>query len=864
MRTKRLPALLTASLSAFVLSAPAARGGEVVLLDKDNWHLVPGGKEVDAIYGDFLLRNDKAVVVIGSAIPNRQLNLRISQAQGSVVDFALVDSKNDQLTVYHPHAFAGAGPAVDRIEIVKPDGAEVVLRATRKARADDPVETVTDYTLRDGESRLQVVTRRKNTGDRPAKVRLTERLFHEKPAANLPAGQHDVVYTYDRYFGMGYGLVRAEAKKLSVPAASPAVRNSAGLVDYPDLVTPGAGAGGAEIGPGKELVLDRYLLVGGDAAAVQADAARATRVTPTTGVTVTVRGDGDEPAAGVAVTAYPADAWDAADVPASRSRTGVSFAFTKADGTADLPVPPGDYVVVADQPGCEAVVGKAAIRDGENNGRAAATLKLAAPSRVAFDVTDGAGKSSPVKVQFVGVGNTPNPDLGPDQRADGCRNLWFSVKGQFEVPVPPGDYYVLLSRGPEFDAAWRTIKLAPGKTATVSARLPRVVDTAGWISADFHNHTTLSGDNSTQVEGRLAALVAEHVEFSPATEHQRITSYKPYLKAMGVEHLMGTSDGIELTGQPLPLAHLNAFPLHAHPHTQFGGGPAVDADPRVQIKRLLDHDGGAEKLMQQNHPDIGWLVYDKDGDGKPDGGYGTLEYTDVIEIWRTSILDMKPTTNRAGKRTNDRMFNWLQLLNQGHRLPGVSNTDAHHCFHDSGAIRNWVRSATDDPARVKELDVVRDSKKGRLVMSSGPFLEASLIGPGGPAHAASPGDDIAVPQGEGQLKVRVQTPNWFGVNRVQVLVNGRPDAALNFTRATHPTMFADGVVKFDQTIPVKLAADAHVIVVAAEEGGSTGPVMGGGDVPMAVANPIYVDVDGGGFKSNGDTLDAPLPTAMDK
>ena len=138
-------------------------------------------------------------------------------------------------------------------EIVKAGGDEVVVRATRKAKAADPVETVTDYTLRDGEARLHVVTRRKNTGDKPAKVRLTERLFHEKPAANLPPGQHDVVYTYDRYFGMAYGLVRVDpkkaAKKLSVPPASPTVRNSAGLIDFPDLVTPGAGPGGAEIGP---------------------------------------------------------------------------------------------------------------------------------------------------------------------------------------------------------------------------------------------------------------------------------------------------------------------------------------------------------------------------------------------------------------------------------------------------------------------------------------------------------------------------------------------------------------------------------------------------------------------------------------
>jgi hypothetical protein len=32
-------------------------------------------------------------------------------------------------------------------------------------------------------------------------------------------------------------------------------------------------------------------------------------------------------------------------------------------------------------------------------------------------------------------------------------------------------------------------------------------------------------------------------------------------------------------------------------------------------------------------------------------------------------------------------------------------------------------------------------------------------------------------------------------------------------------------------------------------------------MPVAVANPIFVDVDGGGFQANGDDLDLPLPVA---
>jgi hypothetical protein len=51
-------------------------------------------------------------------------------------------------------------------------------------------------------------------------------------------------------------------------------------------------------------------------------------------------------------------------------------------------------------------------------------------------------------------------------------------------------------------------------------------------------------------------------------------------------------------------------------------------------------------------------------------------------------------------------------------------------------------------------------------------------------------------------------------------------------------------------------------VAAIGERSKLGPVMGpehAADLPVAVSNPIFVDVDGGGFKPNRDTL-GELPT----
>ena len=100
------------------------------------------------------------------------------------------------------------------------------------------------------------------------------------------------------------------------------------------------------------------------------------------------------------------------------------------------------------------------------------------------------------------------------------------------------------------------------------------------------------------------------------------------------------------------------------------------------------------------------------------------------------------------------------------------------------------------------------------------------------------------------------------IDRVQILVNGRQNPSYNFTRTTHPNLFNQGVVKFDQTLHVALQEDAHLIVVATGEksdlskgwGRSVESTMH----PLAYTNPIYVDIDHNGFKANGDTLGYPL------
>ena len=107
---------------------------------------------------------------------------------------------------------------------------------------------------------------------------------------------------------------------------------------------------------------------------------------------------------------------------------------------------------------------------------------------------------------------------------------------------------------------------------------------------------------------------------------------------------MATCVGVELTGRPLPLNHQNAFPLVLIPNTQDNGAPTSDDDPEIQIERLALWDASSDKLVQVNHPDIGWMFRDRDGNRMRDSGFqGMHEKMDVIEVHPLETIFGRPT-----------------------------------------------------------------------------------------------------------------------------------------------------------------------------------------------------------------------------
>jgi hypothetical protein len=111
---------------------------------------------------------------------------------------------------------------------------------------------------------------------------------------------------------------------------------------------------------------------------------------------------------------------------------------------------------------------------------------------------------------------------------------------------------------------------------------------------------------------------------------------------------------------------------------------------------------------------------------------------------------------------------WFRLLNFGVVRTGLGSSDSHQLDSlETGCPRSYVAMATDDPARIDLGDLVRSMKAGRVVATYGPFVELWV-------NDRPIGDTVRLAAGERsvRVRVRVQWPSWFDVDRIELYRSG--------------------------------------------------------------------------------------------
>lgn len=521
-------------------------------------------------------------------------------------------------------------------------------------------------------------------------------------------------------------------------------------------------------------------------------------------------------------------------------------------------------------------------------------LAMGPASALVVQVTRPDGSPTPAKVTVLCEGDCPSPptDNDRDVRIDGplggaAAVAFLGMDGQARIPVPPGQYRVSAARGITW-SVWPAdtittggmlVEVAPGAEVPIEAEIAAVIDQRGALSADFHVHGINSPDAPVAIPDRVDSFLAEGVDVLVGTDHDFVTDYAPAIEAAGAQAELASIVGLELT--TFSYGHYNGFPVQRDPASTDGGafdwagGTAGNKTPAEIFDWYASQPG--EQVIQVNHPGGGY--FNAVG-ARPLAG---ISLTDPVDF-RLPPAEADPVTGDTGLWdegfTAFEIFNglgrggfwsigkwWFQMLGRGFTPTATAVSDTHKTIaSQAGTPRSFVFS-DQTIADFSPEGLAVAANAGRLVGSGGPFFEVWVRQ--GEARAGL-GEILDAEPGMALVEVTIQTPDWMRITGVDVFANitegldedaSRPNedplpatasAVVDWESADRVEV-APGHFRREQTVsvPLDVAVDTWIVVVVhgdGEDGAGMFPVIHRRNTrPFGFSNPVYVDVDGGGF-----------------
>ena len=514
-----------------------------------------------------------------------------------------------------------------------------------------------------------------------------------------------------------------------------------------------------------------------------------------------------------------------------------TIAPVQADGSFGFELEVGAYSVTAYLQGHvpSAVVGIDVLAGAEVSPQ----LAIDAAARVVVTVTDPAdgGAAVPARVTFTRTGDTPSPwppgDVRPQKKSwSGGTSAVALVTGPEEVVlVPAGTYNIVAGRGYSYERDVRDITLVAGENAPLELVVERVIDTTGWLSADFHIHALRSPDSYVPYDIRARQAASDDLDLPILTEHVYVAGLGGAIDAAGIgDEVIGVV-GQEVT--TFAYGHFNAFPLVWDPlKPNLGGVFPYDKDAPELFAAIRAQSPGDE-IIAVNHPRgvgpgayFSWVGLNAAEDTVyNDAGWSTN--WDAIEVFNGSCS--------TGGDNGDTLKDWIALTNNGYTKTLGSGSDTHSESTPPGKVRNWIRV---EEAAVRESpeNLVPAVRGRRLFVSCGPFVRFTAEVTGG--EPVGLGGRVAVDgDGEATLHATVEAPTWMNVTEARLWENGVVVDVFDLTGS------ADPVVRFDSDLTISPDADAWYALEVVGSG-SLHPIGGGS--PYALTNPIEVDADGDG------------------
>ena len=812
-----------------------------------------GGEQATGRNGDVLLQNDVIRVIIDQ--PGRTVGPLLSG--GAIIDADLQRAAGEpgrdafgRMALFYA---LGRLSSVKDVEIISDgsNGGPAIVASTGKDVQHDlinlpavvrnvaglnvdfvvdpnkplPLRLTTYYVLSPGESRVRMFTAFCNDGDSSVLAPILElmdvgafEIFNPGRCSNALGGskldpRDDCTFAPSKWFatqgdGVAYGLRSSSLADLNKPVEANALIGYGGVMGLfvegeslsgvltwtnPDARTrPGT----FNVRPGQWRGYLRDFIVSKDLAGVHGVLlATDGKATGTLSVTATLPGGAPAPGARVSV------------LDAAGTMLGVMVA--DAAGIASTTLEPGTYRISGSLRG--RLLGPEVMATVTAGQTTPSAVLLGDSHKLTVTVKDAANNPMPAKLTVLCAGGVcpfsastyaqhflfENPDLN-------AATIGFvPVNGQLSVTLPPGEYDVLVSRGPEYSTwpdTWPTsafhVDLRTAD-ATAAATLGRIVDTTGWMSADLHVHAINSTDSAVGNSVRAANFLAEGVDVILSTDHEVITDFAPVVRELGADQIMATMIGEEVT--TFTHGHFNTFPLVRDPNLPNGGAfdhAGGEDAPSLRMPQVFSgikeaHPGS---VVQLNHPRGGSGVLTQlKVDTATLATHGDPVHFNMAADPSATADDSKllgdgwdliETANGPGASYTV-LNDWMTFLSRGTVRTSSGVSDTHKADSDqAGYARTWAKVGTDSPRDFQPAAFAEAIRTQRAFVSNGPIISFTAQKLDGALMPVGPkvemGQTLSVSAGDSiELTVDVQGLEWMQINRVEIYSHAPGREAVN-------------------------------------------------------------------------------------
>lgn len=787
-----------------------------------------GGPNATGKLGDWVLENDEVVFVVDGLAGGGGF----AESGGNLVDAADARTRKDELGQLFTYFGTFPRQAVYTSMDASESGGAVVLRARGLELYDPSIQVETDYRLGGADRALLIRTTLKNAGSKPV---------------TLPALGDAIQW------GGAEKVAPGKPRGFKGPSSGPFVGGVGRFVSYAVTTPDGeiaAISGGAwtdteqkknvVLPPGESVTYERVFAVG----------ERADRASIVAELTKASAGD----VGGLEISLVDASGSPVPVVAGARAAIATVSGIDVLDVVADRDgqkfrgeLPPGKWLVsFAPSVGRRGIAGRTVAVDVQRGAIAHAALVVSDVARLDASCreSDAAGievvPSLPCKITIEGIDGTDPPDFGPANVSGAAKHQLIAQSG--EVLIAPGKYRLTFTRGPEYGAEQREILLGAGERKSVTVSLRREVDTSGYVSTDFHQHSAGSADAPVSMRDRVLSNAAEAVEVAVATEHNNVVDLAPLVRDAKMSRFLVAIAGNEITtdSSKKPWGHANVFPLLPDPSLPRGGAPSVRDRTAKDVLDEVRSRPGPSRVIQVNHPRSGVNGYFDQLNFDPKTGVGTEvgydENFDALEVWNGRNVEPRTRT----------LLDFLALLRTNHPVTAIADTDTHGIVdHEAGLPRTYVRVTNDgaleswDSSRTD--DLVRTIRETRdVVLTNGPFLRVTANGVGIGAIATARGGLVNV-------KVRVTTTAFASVDHAEVRLAGEGSVTPSSVALT-PRKGVTGALEAEASFVVRVGTDdAFVVIVSGNK--PMRPMFRGEDdeiSPWAMTGAIWIDANGDG------------------